>query len=58
MLITLATWKAEIRRITVQDQPGEIVQDIPSPKYRAKTDWRCGSTGRVLALQQTHSPEF
>jgi hypothetical protein len=28
----LVTWKAEIRRITVQGQPGQIVPKTPSPK--------------------------
>jgi hypothetical protein len=27
-LIILATWEAEIRRIKVQGQPGQIVQEI------------------------------
>jgi hypothetical protein len=30
--IILATWKAEIRKITVQGQPKQIVWEIPSPK--------------------------
>jgi hypothetical protein len=29
MSIILATWEAEIRRITVQDQPGQIVHEAP-----------------------------
>jgi hypothetical protein len=27
--VILATWQAEIRRITVQSQPGQIVCEIP-----------------------------
>jgi hypothetical protein len=30
--VTLATWEAEIRRIVVQGQPGQIVLKTPSPK--------------------------
>jgi hypothetical protein len=29
MTVILATWEAEIRRITVQGQPGEKVSKIP-----------------------------
>jgi hypothetical protein len=37
MPVIPATWEAEIRRITVQGQPGQIVHKIPSPKItRAK----------------------
>jgi hypothetical protein len=32
MPIFLAIWEAEIRRITVQDQPRQIVHEIPSSK--------------------------
>jgi hypothetical protein len=32
MPVTLATWEADIRRIVVQDQPGQIVHKTPSPK--------------------------
>jgi hypothetical protein len=28
-----ATWEAEIRRINVQSQPGQIVEEILSRKY-------------------------
>jgi hypothetical protein len=31
--VTLPTWKAEIRRILVQSQPGEIVQETLCQKY-------------------------
>jgi hypothetical protein len=32
MPVILATWEAEIRRITVQGQLGQIILEIPSPK--------------------------
>jgi hypothetical protein len=32
-LVTLATWEAEIRRISVQGQTRQIVYKTPSPKY-------------------------
>jgi hypothetical protein len=32
MLVILPTWEAEIRRISVQGQPGQRVLQIPSPK--------------------------
>jgi hypothetical protein len=31
-LVILTTWEANIRRIEVQDQPGQIVHETPSPK--------------------------
>jgi DNA-directed RNA polymerase subunit N (RpoN/RPB10) len=57
--VILATWEAEIRRIKVQGQPGQIVHKIPSPKIirKKKTDWRCYSSGRVPTLQ-VQSYEF
>jgi hypothetical protein len=30
--VILATQEAEIRRIMVQSQPGQIINEIPSPK--------------------------
>jgi hypothetical protein len=45
------TWEAEIRRIAVQDQPRQIVlQDPHLQNKQNKTDWSCGSSGRVPAL--------
>jgi hypothetical protein len=32
MRVILATWEAEIRRIKVQGQPGQIVLKTPFPK--------------------------
>jgi hypothetical protein len=32
MLVILATWEAEIERIVVVDQHGQIVCETPSPK--------------------------
>jgi hypothetical protein len=32
MPIILATWEAEIERIAVGGQPGQIVEETPSPK--------------------------
>jgi hypothetical protein len=36
MLVILATWEAEIRRIVAGGQPGEIVPKTPSPKITRK----------------------
>jgi hypothetical protein len=48
--VTLATWDTEIRRMDVQDQPGQIVPKIPPSKIKqSKMDWRCGSSGRYSA---------
>jgi hypothetical protein len=48
--VTLVTWEAEIRRITVPGQPGQIVLETPSPNNQRKMDWRCGSSKRTPAL--------
>jgi hypothetical protein len=32
MLVIIATWEAEIRKIVVQGQPQKIVQETQSPK--------------------------
>jgi hypothetical protein len=44
MSVILATWEAEIKRISVQGQPRKIVQETLSPKTKSKMDWRCGSS--------------
>jgi hypothetical protein len=36
MPLILATWEAEIRRITVQNKPGEIVHKTVSQKFPAQ----------------------
>jgi hypothetical protein len=47
MPVTLATQEAEIRRITVQSQPGEIVYKILSRKKSVtKKGWWSGSRCR------------
>jgi hypothetical protein len=39
MFVTLATWEAEIRRIKVQGQPGQIVpRDIHLQNNQSKMD--------------------
>jgi ABC-type transporter Mla maintaining outer membrane lipid asymmetry ATPase subunit MlaF len=43
----LATWEAEVGRITVQGQPRQIVHETPI----SKMDWRHGSSSRMPALQ-------
>jgi hypothetical protein len=56
--VILATWKAEIGRIMVWGQPGQILFKTPlSKNNQVKMDWRCGSSSRMPALQ-TQSPEF
>jgi hypothetical protein len=48
--VILAFQKAEIKRITVQGQPGQIVQETLFSKYPIKKkDWQSGSSGRSLA---------
>jgi hypothetical protein len=58
-LVILAIWEAEIRKIMVQGQPMEIVQEIPSPKItRAK--WTVGVTQMVerLFARSNSSPTY
>jgi hypothetical protein len=47
--IILATWKAEIKRIAFQGQPGKTVHETLSQKYPKHTEkgWWSGSRGRV-----------
>jgi hypothetical protein len=49
--IILATWEAEIRRITVWGQPGQIVCKTLLQNYQSKLDWRHGSRDRAPVLQ-------
>jgi hypothetical protein len=43
----LATWEAEVRRISVQGQPRQILHETPiSKNNQSKMDWKCGSSGR------------
>jgi hypothetical protein len=55
--IILPTWEAEIGRIVVGGQPGQIVCENPSPKQPDQNGVRCGSSSRASALQM-QSPEF
>jgi hypothetical protein len=44
--IILASWEAEIRRIAVQGQLGQVVHGTPIYKtIRAEMDWRCDCRG-------------
>jgi hypothetical protein len=48
----LATFKAEVKRITVQGQHRQIVYKRPYlQNNQSKMDWRHGSSSRVPALQ-------
>jgi hypothetical protein len=47
----LSYWEAKIRRISIWGQPREIVWETPLQNNKSKMDWRCGSSGRALALQ-------
>jgi hypothetical protein len=51
----LATWQVEIRKILVQDWPGQKSKD---PKPKSKKDWRLGLTGRALAKGQEFKPHY
>jgi hypothetical protein len=57
--VILATWEAEIGRVAVQDQPGQIVGELLISKITTanKMDGKCGSSGRAPGLQ-VGSPEF
>jgi hypothetical protein len=42
-LVIPATWEAEIRRIMVLGEPGQIVQETPHlQNNQCKMDWKCG----------------
>jgi hypothetical protein len=50
MSVILATWEAEIRKIAVGNQPGQIVGKNPSQKNPTqKKGWWSGSSGRSPA---------
>jgi hypothetical protein len=51
MSIILATWKAELWRIVVQGQPGQIVQEDPhlQNNWNARHQW---FTPIILATQE------
>jgi hypothetical protein len=52
--VILATWEAEIRRITVEGQLRETAQENSSPKQRERKgigDMACGSSDGAPALQ-------
>jgi hypothetical protein len=56
--VILATWEAEMGRIVVQGQPGQIVLETPNlQNNHNKMDWRCVFSSRAPALQ-AQSPEF
>jgi hypothetical protein len=42
MRVILATWEAEIRRITVRSQPRQIVMETPSPKITRPNELEMG----------------
>jgi hypothetical protein len=46
MPVILATQEAEIRRMAISSQPGQIVQETLSRKYPTKQGWRSGSSLR------------
>jgi hypothetical protein len=53
MLIILATWEAEIRRIEVQGWPGKMVHETASPKV-AREKWAGGVVQVVECLLCKH----
>jgi hypothetical protein len=56
MPVILATWEAEIRRITVQGQPRQVVHKAPFSKITT-AKWTGGVAQEVERLQ-AGSPEF
>jgi hypothetical protein len=50
--VILATWEANIRKIMVQGQPWQIVQETPSPKQPEKNELEIRSSSRDPVLQK------
>jgi hypothetical protein len=48
--VILVIWEAEIGRITVPDQPQQLLQENPTQNNQGKMDWSCDSSSRVPAL--------
>jgi hypothetical protein len=59
MPVIIATWEAEIRRIVVRDQPGQIVQETPIYKIsRAKrTEGVAQAVERLLCRNKEFKPQ-
>jgi hypothetical protein len=52
--VILATWKAEIRRITVPGQSGQTVHETPHlQNNQSKMNWKHDSGSRVLCSMKT-----
>jgi hypothetical protein len=52
MSVILAIWEAEMGRLSVQGQSRKIVCEIcPLQLQNNQMGWRCGSSGRMPALQ-------
>jgi hypothetical protein len=53
----IATQEAELKKITVQGQPGQMVHETSSSNNQRKMDGRHGSSAGMPALQ-AQSPDF
>jgi hypothetical protein len=49
--VILATWKADIGVLQFEVNLGKCLWDPTSKITKAKMDWRCGTSGRVTALE-------
>jgi hypothetical protein len=56
--IILATQEAEIKRIVVQSQLGQIVHEILSQKKKKKSQNRAGGVAQVVGDLPSKCPEF